>query len=279
MTKDEALKLALEVIQDYADEYGPHEGDSGAQYVINKIKEALAESEPWEKFCDSNCVWTDHHPDCKLAHPEQDLWAGATIDERWYITRQPEQEQRNVTEQEHYVLMNSIKASSTVVSKGFLAQPEQEPVVFEKTVCPFCTSEWVTAEQHDRNVDRVEQEPVAHWSDCAVHNEPAYPKGECDCGGYSPEKELFDSARSFYNATVADLQVRITSKDQNKRDVASEAANRLRNALLVYKNITPPQRPWVGLTDEEITTLDMETSGTTHDFVDAVEAALRSKNT
>ena len=21
-----------------------------------------------------------------------------------------------------------------------------------------------------------------HWSDCAVHNEPAYPRGECDCG-------------------------------------------------------------------------------------------------
>ena len=39
------------------------------------------------------------------------------------------------------------------------------------------------------------------------------------------------------------------------------------------------QRTWVGLTDEEITTLDMETSGTTHDFVDAIEAALRSKNT
>jgi hypothetical protein len=34
--------------------------------------------------------------------------------------------QRNVTKQEHDVLMNSIKASSTVVSKGFLAQPEQE---------------------------------------------------------------------------------------------------------------------------------------------------------
>ena len=29
----------------------------------------------------------------------------------------------------------------------------------------------------------IEQEPVAHWSDCAVHSEPAYPKGECDCGG------------------------------------------------------------------------------------------------
>ena len=21
-----------------------------------------------------------------------------------------------------------------------------------------------------------------HWSDCAVHNEPAYPAGPCDCG-------------------------------------------------------------------------------------------------
>jgi hypothetical protein len=21
-----------------------------------------------------------------------------------------------------------------------------------------------------------------HWSDCAVHNEPALPAGECDCG-------------------------------------------------------------------------------------------------
>ena len=40
------------------------------------------------------------------------------------------------------------------------AQPEQEPVAFEKTVCPFCTSEWVTAEQHDRNVDRVERKPL-----------------------------------------------------------------------------------------------------------------------
>lgn len=26
-----------------------------------------------------------------------------------------------------------------------------------------------------------------HYSDCAVHNEPAYPKGECDCKTKSPE--------------------------------------------------------------------------------------------
>ena len=23
---------------------------------------------------------------------------------------------------------------------------------------------------------------IIHWSDCAVHNTPAYPAGECDCG-------------------------------------------------------------------------------------------------
>ncbi|CAM6005671.1 unnamed protein product [Sphagnum balticum] len=27
--------------------------------------------------------------------------------------------------------------------------------------------------------------PVQHWSDCAVHNEPAYPNGSCDCGGFN----------------------------------------------------------------------------------------------
>jgi hypothetical protein len=37
----------------------------------------------------------------------------------------------------------------------------------------------------------TEQEPVTHWSDCAVHSEPAYPKGECDCGGFaaSPQRQ------------------------------------------------------------------------------------------
>ena len=51
-----------------------------------------------------------------------------------------------------------------VPAKGaLLAQPEQkpEPMAFEKTVCPFCSSEWVTAEQHDRKMDRLDQEPVA----------------------------------------------------------------------------------------------------------------------
>ena len=46
MTKErEALKLALELIQDYVDEHGPHDKDSGAQYAITAIKEALSQPE------------------------------------------------------------------------------------------------------------------------------------------------------------------------------------------------------------------------------------------
>jgi len=39
------------------------------------------------------------------------------------------------------------------------------------------------------------------------------------------------------------------------------------------------QRPWVGLTDEEIALIDWESSVTKKDCVQAIEAALRSKNT
>ena len=39
----EALKLALEALQDYVDEYGPWREDSGAQYALRVGKEALAQ--------------------------------------------------------------------------------------------------------------------------------------------------------------------------------------------------------------------------------------------
>jgi hypothetical protein len=28
------------------------------------MRQAIAEAERQDKFCDNNCVWTDHHPDC-----------------------------------------------------------------------------------------------------------------------------------------------------------------------------------------------------------------------
>jgi hypothetical protein len=44
-----------------------------------------------EKFCDSNCVWTDHHPDCKLAQPEQEpvAWVKEDVCEGQRINGRP----------------------------------------------------------------------------------------------------------------------------------------------------------------------------------------------
>ena len=67
-TQTEALKLALE--------YGSFPQGSG---VIRAIKEALAQEQ--EQFCDANCVWTDHHPDCKLAQPKKEAVAWEQLHE------------------------------------------------------------------------------------------------------------------------------------------------------------------------------------------------------
>jgi hypothetical protein len=90
MTQTEALRLALgffETMQRYkgvrskifirfeptatGDYINLQEFDERAKPAITAIKAALeTKYEAWEKFCDSNCVWTDHHLDCKLAQPE-----------------------------------------------------------------------------------------------------------------------------------------------------------------------------------------------------------------
>ena len=95
------------------------------------------------------------------------------------------------------------------------------------------------------------QEPVAHWSDCAVHSEPAYPKGECDCGGIV--------AVADYTA-LSDKYVALSDKY-----VALKA-----------------QRTWVGLTDDEIAQGWKESWVTEQAFQSAVwwaEAKLKEKNT
>ncbi|CAB5222003.1 hypothetical protein UFOVP242_217 [uncultured Caudovirales phage] len=142
MTEREALKIALEALEEQVRMANGWQSPAEAK-AITAIKKALAQPEHdykdlYEKEKRKSAMWFSKYEEVAgpapkaipMAQPEQDLWAGATIDERWYITRQPEQ--RNVTKQEHDVLMNSIKASSTVVSKGFLAQPEQEPEAFEE---------------------------------------------------------------------------------------------------------------------------------------------------
>jgi len=89
MTKDEALRLALKAmkVNNSAWKHLADSGDAGyweaeeqGYYQLNEqaikaVEAALeAKDEPWEQFCDSHCVWTDHHPDCKLAKQKPVAW-------------------------------------------------------------------------------------------------------------------------------------------------------------------------------------------------------------
>ena len=103
-------------------------------------------------------------------------------------------------------------------------------------------------------LEQPEQEPVAHWSDCAVHSEPAYPAGKCDCGGYTPKvhahQELYKAAKDFYNLTVAEPALRLTSKNRSVRDAAQAAGERLRALITIppAAQPAPVQEPvaWAG---------------------------------
>jgi hypothetical protein len=46
-----------------------------------------------------------------------------------------------------------------------------------------------------------------------------------------------------------------------------------------FRESSPPQRTWVGLTDEEIALIDWESLVTKKDCVRAIEAALKERNT
>ena len=70
----EALKLALETLEtelsiDWTNNDEFNASAEKMHKAIAAIKQALLQP---EQFCDANCVWTDHHPDCKLAQPEQE---------------------------------------------------------------------------------------------------------------------------------------------------------------------------------------------------------------
>jgi len=143
--------------------------------------------------------------------------------------------------------MGQYKAITAI--KEALAQ-EQEPVKMVAYNC-FCGRTMKFESVHGVVApQRTEQEPVAHWSDCAVHSEPAYPKGECDCGGIV--------AVADYTA-LSDKYVALSDKY-----VALKA-----------------QRTWVDLTDEEIAQGCKESWVTEQAFQSAVwwaEAKLKEKN-
>jgi hypothetical protein len=65
MTQDEIIEMARQA------EFFISPIDSVLLPKLEAFAKLVAQHErSWEKFCDSHCVWTDHHPDCKLAKDE-----------------------------------------------------------------------------------------------------------------------------------------------------------------------------------------------------------------
>ena len=101
---------------------------------------------------------------------------------------------------------------------------------------------------------------LPHASDCAVHNGPAYPKGKCDCG--------------VQQEPVAWIY------SQGKAKIVS--MNRVPGVRATPLYTTPPQRTWVGLTDEEqqaaYAAWQQKDDGW-GSFYALIEAKLKEKNT
>jgi hypothetical protein len=130
-----------------------------------------------------------------------------------------------------------------------LAQPEQ-------CQCPAC-------------------KVTPHASDCAVHNEPAYPKGACDCGA-QPEQEpvawliwLHGPAGHFDHKQFAEMEFERRNKEYPDPD---------RKLLSLYTS-PPASKPWVGLTDDELHGV-IRAGGydSMEEFARAIEAKLKEKN-
>ena len=143
---------------------------------------------------------------------------------------------------EHFV-----NQAITAIKKA-LAQPEQ-------CQCPNC---------------RV----TLHASDCAVHSGPAYPAGGCDCGA-QPEQEPV--AWMFQHDETG--RMNYVSND-GIHDPTMFLGMNPRYALVCPLYTTPPQRTWVGLTNEEIdkTLRVYEQDYGWISFAKAIEAKLKEKN-
>ncbi len=49
----------------------------------------------------------------------------------------------------------------------------------------------------------IEESDRVHWSDCAIYNEPAYPKGGCDCGAIKTrDKKLIITVENQYHYEI-----------------------------------------------------------------------------
>jgi hypothetical protein len=216
MTKDEALKLALEAITTYLSESpdASEEAVEGLWDAINVARKALAQTAQYRQA----------NP---LGGPAKVFDAMAAA------------------------IRAGDKYESVLRQFGYqLAQPEQEPVA-------ACLE--IIMELADKYADAMERGPFSRSYQNNIQDARANLQAAVNRMA-QPEQEPVGKFAKF--------------TDGIWREVTDGSAG-------VPLYTAPPQRPWVGLTDEEIwTVLQFRVYNTdTIDIAKAIEAKLRSKNT
>jgi len=150
-----------------------------------------------------------------------------------------------------------------------------------------------------------------HWSDCAVHNGPAYPAGECDCGAaqkterealklalevmqinltllekidpYKGQEDLLSDSLELTHEAIASIEAALAQPE--REPVACERCKQLEEQaydllgqLKVANLKWSVAHPWVGLTDEEIELIIEDCDYVALDVAPAIEQALKEKN-
>ena len=123
-----------------------------------------------------------------------------------------------------------------------------------------------------------------HASDCAVHNEPAYPNGSCDCGVQQPANQLDDINVVDIPAQHEPVAYSYTSRITGAQGFSHYPMPRFIDAdswdIKPLYTSPQPSKPWVGLTDEEIKEAIIANCGTgLWVMANDIEAKLQEKNT
>lgn len=242
-----------------------------ARPIIKSYLEKDNSQEQVEKFCDTNCVWTDHHPDCKLAQPEQEYKRGYADAMNWKV-------QNHLEHLQPKVRTGDCLLTGVCASEGHKIQPkkpEQEPVAWK--LVPIEPTEEMLKAMDECSIEGYDERLYAGHAasvymaavDAALA--PPQPK-EPDLGGVGvfhpqePEQEPVAMRYDFdgYGWKYIDS------------GSGSDWQTRIKDAEPLYT--TPPQRTWVGLTDEEFQ-LIYDIGRTPAGMMEMVEAKLKEKNT
>ena len=117
MTDLELHRMSLEAFEHGVD----HMSFLQREKAITALRERLAQ--PWEKFCDTHCTAFDHHPNCKLAQPEQEQWdAIPDAFNEWWNADYDDTGNPYRKDSPAYWAWSGWKAASK--------QPEQEPDIY-----------------------------------------------------------------------------------------------------------------------------------------------------